>query len=323
MLLKKKVRNYLPKTIAPVVDAFEQHPVNNSWEAMNVLMNTPIEDEQLLPLAEFKHRPEECYGRKVLYQGRNFQVLLVMWKPGDYCAIHTHGVASWGAVKTLGVLDYCRFKLDGKQLKTAGFIRLNARNIVAVDGEVIHQMGNPTEQDVVSLHIYGVDDPLNLQRITQESSIFDVSAGKTYQTDSKAFYELPASEIKKIESGLTADYPTWLANLTKQINRNKKMTKYSQLKNLLNELRSTDRCTALITFIENNIDPSGYFKDRFQEKIFTTAILSLGGFVGEFPEYHPLQQIRVQLDKSKTIIIMHIDDRQVMLDYSHEKLVIS
>ncbi len=324
MFLKKStVQEYLPKTIAHVAEAFERSKVTDSWSAMNVLMDCGIEQDLLNPMADFTHGPEECYGRKILHKSKTFEVILMMWKPGDVSAIHQHGTASWGAVKTYGQMDYASFTLDDNKLRTSGMIRLNERNIVAVDGNVIYQMGNSTDQNVFTLHIYGVNEASDMPGIMRDSRIFDLSSGKSYKTDAKAFYELPASAIKKIETGLSADYPTWLSNLTHQINRNKKMAQFSRLKFLLNELRSTEKAGPLLEFLEGKLEPSGRFINKFYEKMFTSALISLGTFLGEFPEYHPLQQISVQLDRSKTIVIVHVDDRQIMLDYSSDKLVIS
>ena len=323
MFSKKLKTNLLPNAITEIIRQVEASDLLTGKQAMNILLSARVQEESLERFVDFEHASDECYGRKVLYQGKNFELMVMSWKPGDYSAIHNHGIAGWGAVKVFGQMDHISYLLEEGELKTCGMIRLNERNIIDVSEGLMHQMGNPGSENVISLHLYGINGNDYIPNVTQDSELFDLTKKQIHLTDKGAFYELNSAFIKKSIEGPSGDFPTWLSNLTRQIDRNKKMGHFNELKGLLMELRSADKRERLLNFLDGKLDSSGEFKDKFQEKVFITALLGLGAFIGEYPEYNPDLNVSIQLDKSKSIFIIHINDQQILLDYSYDKLVMS
>lgn len=94
---------------------------------------------------------------------RLFSIRMFLYGPGDYTPIHDH--SSWGvsgsALGNLGVLKYCR-EDDGSADGYARLIQTETLTLTPGETDVtfpldrgIHQTGNPTENTIIMISIYG------------------------------------------------------------------------------------------------------------------------------------------------------------------------
>jgi hypothetical protein len=78
----------------------------------------------------------------------------------------------------------------------------------AVDNSLIHQMGNPSNEPFLSLHVYGCQGARH--SITGNARIFDLLEGSIQYTDGGVFFGLPEDQINQKRTGLEADRETTL-----------------------------------------------------------------------------------------------------------------
>ena len=311
----------LPKSLEFLVVKLSEKDTFTSKEAAELLLRSYVQADDLIDYVAFDHEIDESYGKKVIYEGSNFEILAKSWAPGDFSAIHDHGISEWGAIKVFGCLEHSTFVQDQKYLTTESVIQFNSGVISTLDESLIHQMGNPTSHNILSLHIYGINQ--YAPKITQDSRIYDITSGMVFKTNGGAFFFFFFHQLKITDEVVLGDYPCWLSNLVHQISRTKKMAQFSRLKDLLYSLRSKEHRDRLNDFLEGKLDGEGRFISKNQEKIFAKAISSLGRLLGDYPHYHRKLDVRVQVDKFKSVFIVHLADKQLLLDYSHDKLVIS
>jgi len=57
----------------------------------DVVLNAGISAQDLMPWADFHHPIADSYGRKLVFDGGHFEVMVMSWLPGDFSAIHDHG----------------------------------------------------------------------------------------------------------------------------------------------------------------------------------------------------------------------------------------
>ena len=167
------------------------------------LKTAKIQPEDLLPWTTFDHPITHSYGRKLVYHGGYFEVMVMSWAPGDISAIHDHGKTQWGAVQCFGKAKHWSFQLDNRLLQTREYSEITPGQIVEVSHELIHQMGNYTQDYFLSLHIYG-----NSQKpssITGNARIFDLFEQTIQYTDGGVFFCLPETDISRKILGISAD----------------------------------------------------------------------------------------------------------------------
>jgi predicted metal-dependent enzyme (double-stranded beta helix superfamily) len=116
-------------------------------------------------------------------KARRFSFRMFLWAPGEYTPVHDHG--SWGVIGPvtgrLDVIDYAR-EDDGSKEDRARLVEKNRLRLQPAEttftlplDDGIHKVGNPTEQTILSLSIYG--KPLPRGYITG----FDIAAGRAYR----------------------------------------------------------------------------------------------------------------------------------------------
>ena len=91
----------LPPSLARLVQAIQQHETLNPIEIKKVVVQANIQPEDLAAWEDIEHPAADSYGRKLVYNGGFFEIMVMSWKPGDYSAIHDHGYTSWGRCKYL------------------------------------------------------------------------------------------------------------------------------------------------------------------------------------------------------------------------------
>jgi len=91
------------------------------------------------------------YGRCMVYQSPNFEVILMNWKPRKSSNIHDHG-NSFGCVYILSG-DVNNVAYD-KNIQKIGTYKLTKGNYVEVPKGIFHQIENLNDDFSVSLHFY-------------------------------------------------------------------------------------------------------------------------------------------------------------------------
>jgi len=209
--------------------------------AATLLQEANIDPIDLLPWYDFEHPVQDSYGRQLVKQGRNFELMVMSWVPGDYSAIHDHGIAEWGAVQYFGDADHIIFKEHGGVLRTEARMTMTPHSVYAVDHSLIHLMGNPNNTSFISLHLYGREDPS--EAITGNARIFDLWEQRIQRTNGGVFFCLPESDIEWRETAPAADTETTLLHHQLMLNRVKGMLKSegfsSALSHRANQLQIT------------------------------------------------------------------------------------
>ncbi len=182
-----------------------------------LLQEATIHPIDLLPWLDLEHPAQDSYGRKLVKQGRNFELMVMSWAPGDYSAIHDHGIAEWGAVQYFGAADHIIFKEHQGVLTTEARMTMSLGSVYAVDHSLIHLMGNSGESPFISLHLYGRENPA--ETITGNARIFDLWEQRIQRTDGGVFFGLPESEILWRETAPAADIETTLLHHQLMLNR--------------------------------------------------------------------------------------------------------
>ncbi|MEI6457205.1 MAG: cysteine dioxygenase family protein [bacterium] len=91
------------------------------------------------------------YGRKCVFRSKNFEVVVMNWKPGNGSNIHDHG-RSFGCVYSVtGKADNV---LYNAALEEIGIIPLINNAIAEVPRGIYHVIKNDTDEYAVSLHFY-------------------------------------------------------------------------------------------------------------------------------------------------------------------------
>ena len=118
---------------------------------------------------------EQAYGRLVVLEDSNREVIAMQWKRGATCAIHDHGATASGRVHlVVGALMEERFAFDGQNLRATERLRHVAPCTIEVPPGLIHRMTAEAEAEVtLSIHHYAprisrmrLYDPVGRRTIT-------------------------------------------------------------------------------------------------------------------------------------------------------------
>lgn len=211
-------REHLPASIQQLLLLVEENKGNmDPGKAKELVLQARITFEDVAPWADFSHSLMDSYGRKLIYQGDCFELMLMSWVPGDVSAIHDHGTAQWGAVKSFGEAEHAVFVQEGKILRTCSRQAFPAGSVNAVTHDLIHQMGNVEATPFCSLHLYGTYD--SQPTVTGDARIFDLWEKRIQYTDGGVFFCLPESQISHRGNEVYADYPTTLRHHAEMLKR--------------------------------------------------------------------------------------------------------
>jgi cysteine dioxygenase len=93
------------------------------------------------------------YGRKVLFQSDHIELLVMNWAPRE-CAPHDHG-RSWGWLSVLeGVATHTVYRINGGLPVVRKRTREEAGAMLFAPQGLVHSMGNPCSDRLVTLHAY-------------------------------------------------------------------------------------------------------------------------------------------------------------------------
>lgn len=172
-----------------------------------ILKDISIED---LSNIEFETNSEDSYDRKIIFCNDSIEIVVMRWHPHDFSAIHNHGHAESGFVKLFTPMTHNIYEKYEDIIVHLKEEKLEANTIIPVDHELIHQMGNPTDNMWgLTLHVYTREENSNSTGVTEDSEIFDILNEEIYLTSGGVFI-VPNMNDSKLSSkkGLSGDYKT-------------------------------------------------------------------------------------------------------------------
>ncbi len=269
-----KLSNSLDQVVAKLSLVQELTPA----KIRKVILEADIHPEELLPWADYDHPVEDSYGRKLVYKGDNFEIMVMSWVPGDFSTIHDHGHTQWGAVQIFGPAEHATFRWEDDRLITLSRMQVEPYTVVGVNHSLIHQMGNPTnDTPFLTLHIYGDVQPT--ENVTGDARIFNLEEELIERVDGGVFYELPEFQINTKEKGPKGDFPTWLRNKVERIKRLRTIAqhnpgnRHSQLSKAENSLFSNERQAQLLHELSEILDESGHVIDEIYWRILKNELI--------------------------------------------------
>ena len=104
-----KAKKLLPDSLRFIIEKLEERKEWKPAEVRRVVLEAGVKQEDLLPWADYGHPASDSYGRRLIYQEGNFEMMAMSWAPGDFSAIHDHGHTQWGAVQVFGPAEHATF----------------------------------------------------------------------------------------------------------------------------------------------------------------------------------------------------------------------
>ena len=95
------------------------------------------------------------YARHLVHKEKDFEILIVCWKPGQAAPIHGHeGEKCWMRIES-GALQISNYQLDSISPLKLTMSGLTKGEVGYLDGPAeIHSVENIYEESAISLHIY-------------------------------------------------------------------------------------------------------------------------------------------------------------------------
>lgn len=203
-LLAQPALEQYPAKLQQLIRHLQAKPTLTPFQIKYLVEAAQLTAHDLMPWADFAHPVADGYGRKLVFDGGHFEIMVMSWMPGDMSAIHDHGSTQWGAVQCFGFAEHTIYHFTDNGVLgnpiaapyTPGMVR-------EVDHSLIHQMGNATEMPFLSLHVYGC--PGAKGSITGDARIFDLLENAIQYTDGGVFFCLPEAQINGREYGICGD----------------------------------------------------------------------------------------------------------------------
>lgn len=227
-------KEQLPTGLKELVCQIETEQKLTPSLAQGLLTKIPLTADELMPWADFEHPADDSYGRKLVYHGDFFEIMVMSWRDGDVSAIHDHGNTQWGAVKLFGQAEHAVFNIDEKnRLQTCNRVLCEPGTILAVNHDLIHQMGNFGKPNYLTLHLYGAYEQKG--KVTANSRLYELDENRIQISSGGMFFELPESEIHEYKPSPKPFFPTWIRHQVELLRRliQKNPTDISKRKNRL------------------------------------------------------------------------------------------
>jgi len=237
--IEKQDIYYFPSSIQMLISLLSQSKTFSPLSVKRCIERANVSANDLIPWADFSHPVSDSYGRKLVFHGGYFEIMVMSWAPGDYSAIHDHGCAQWGAVQSFGRADHYVYEYKKGGLTTRYPAHYRPGMIHEVDNSLIHQMGNPGETSFFSLHVYGCVS--HREMITGNARIFDLLDGCVHYGDGGAFFCLPEENIKRRRYGIRGDEETTFRHHQQMSDRLKRILAVQDSPTLRQKLEQLDR----------------------------------------------------------------------------------
>ena len=269
----------LPNSVETLLTGLAQKKSYKPSEVVKIVKQAQITPEDLMFWSDFNHPKTDSYGRKLVHKSPNFEVMVMSWAPGDMSAIHDHGFATWGAVQIFGENEHAIFKVKDGEISTLSRTNFNYGQIVGVEHNLVHQMGNTTNENILTLHIYGLEEAK--ENVTGDANLYDVENNEIQIINGGVFYDLPASEIAKKINGPIADFPTRLRDIVELGKRIRLIDPTSdKIEEVVTKIQSAEYCSLFNTFISTVVDENDVIINLIQWKILMKEIDAANVFLG-------------------------------------------
>ncbi len=192
-----------PVKLANLISQLQATATLTPQSVKELVTQAQITSDDLMPWADFEHSVKDSYGRKMVFDGGHFEVMVMSWMPGDISAIHDHGGTQWGAVQCFGAAEHYIYELNGSVLTTREVAPYSPGMVRSVSHDLIHQMGNSSDRPFLSLHVYG--NFAAMGNITGNARIFELLEGTIQYTDGGVFFSLPESDINRRHGSIQGD----------------------------------------------------------------------------------------------------------------------
>lgn len=211
----------LPAALQTIARALHKERRLKPADMRRIVLDAQVTEADIRPWADYEHPVSDSYGRRLIYQGDNFEIMTMSWLPGDFSTIHDHGYTQWGCVQVFGPAEHATFRMDDQRISTLARWQMQPGEAIGVHHDLLHQMGNATTQPFQSLHVYGkVED---IDNVTGDARILDLERQEIQIVDGGVFFALPESAVKKTLPAPPADFPTRLRHLVELTRRLRRM----------------------------------------------------------------------------------------------------
>ncbi len=180
----------------------------NSGKLIDVIHSARLSKEEFEPFSDFSHDPGLSYARTRLYEGRNFNIYLMSWAPGDFTAIHSHGLTDWGAVVFFSGVSHRLYEVTETHITLKDASSVPEGLVAPVNGNLVHAMGNLSELPAMSLHIYGSDQ--SISNANDGSLVYELEKKLIRRTHGEAYINLATNNCLQTIEGLATDEATLL-----------------------------------------------------------------------------------------------------------------
>lgn len=262
----------LPACLQEIVNALITMDTMHAKAVRQIVIDAKIQPEALMSWSDFDHLAADSYGRRLVYDGGFFEMMVMSWRPGDISAIHDHGYTQWGAVQVFGPAEHATFLVQDDEITCLSRTLLKPGQAMAVGHQLVHQMGNTTDdQRFITFHLYG-----NKQRthdITGNARVFDLNKGIIEYTDGGVFHALPQQLVNSEEPAPTPDYLCWLRNtvdITKRV-RAAQAAGCNEINRdidqLINDLFDQDKKASLLADLNQHVGTDGHAINSYWWKL--------------------------------------------------------
>ncbi len=262
----------LPASLQYIAQSLVKTDTLQAKQVRQVVMEAKIQPLDLMPWSDFNHSATDSYGRRLVYDGSFFEMMVMSWRPGDVSAIHDHGYTQWGAVQVFGPAEHATFLVQDGEITCLSRTLLKTGQSMAVGHQLVHQMGNTTDdQQFITFHLYG-----NTQRnhdITADARVFDLNKGIIERTNGGVFHALPQHLVNSTEPAPTPDYLCWLRNtvdITQRVRaaKNAGFTNLSRhLDTLHNDLFDRRKKQQLLADLNQHVNSDGHAINSYWWKL--------------------------------------------------------
>lgn len=191
----------LPQSLGRLVqllrDGVTEHTKLSPDKVKDIVLKADVQVEDMMHYADFNHPLEDGYGRKMVHDEGAFEVMVMSWNPGDYSSIHNHGYTQWGVVQVFGHVHHLIFNTRNETLSFSKREILPAGAIAKVNNNLIHQMGNISTDQYLTLHVYGCND--RDENVTADAKNYELEFDRVSHTTGGAFFNLPQDQVYDFE----------------------------------------------------------------------------------------------------------------------------
>jgi SAM-dependent methyltransferase/predicted metal-dependent enzyme (double-stranded beta helix superfamily) len=266
----------LPNSIQFIINRLVEKDTFSSAEVRTIVLEAQVTAKDLLPWADFDHPLADSYGRQLVFQGPHFEIMVMSWAPGDFSGIHDHGFTSWGAVQVFGAAEHATFRVEGEELITLARWNMDSGDVIGVNHQLIHQMGNPTKnENFLSLHVYGT--PENQENITGDARVFALEHPVIQRVDGGVFFALPEEDVKRTEKSPKPDFTTYIRYMVELGKRMSRM-RHSNFESTRKKIFDLAHHSTLLEKLYEIVDEKGHIRNSIQWKILVRELKAVAAF---------------------------------------------